>query len=264
MDSTVNVLKKLSADQITQVVADVQKDIDNEIVKTKQTLEQIDQNIYTCVANLKKLRKSIVISHYANMKNNKNGHKNIQRDTILKNLECEDEAKDLSVFVTNLSDISVKIENDTVSNVEQISKPISHNSLPFTNFIPPTGLIDLTYVIGNTVKISDSENEMKYKWTVYVRNAEEGIDNLMYVDKVTYFLHESYKPNHIVDVTQKPFSLTRHGWGEFVVRLRLYFKGNMNVQTDVYHELCLDKNITVGIPMVAREQTVNYKLLLHK
>jgi len=105
---------------------------------------------------------------------------------------------------------------------------------------------------------------MKYKWTVYVRNAEEGVDNLVYIDKVTYFLHESYEPNHIVDVIKKPFSLTRHGWGEFVIRLRLHFKGNMNVQTDVYHKLCLNKEITVGIPMVAKEQTVKYKLLLHK
>lgn len=264
MDSTENILKTLSNDEMAQVFANVQKDLDDDIIQTKQTLEKIDQNIYTCISNLRKLRKSIIISHYANMKNNIDGHKNRQRDAILKTLEYEDESKDLSVFMTNLSNISTQIKNEPTSNIEEISKLVSQHPLPSTSFIPTTGLLELSYVIGNTVKISDSDQEMKYKWTVYVRNVEEGIDNLIYIDKVTYFLHESYKPNHIIDVIQKPFSLTRHGWGEFVVRLRLYFKGNMKVQTDVYHKLCLDKDISVGIPMVAREQTVKYNLLLQK
>jgi len=264
MNSTGNILKTLSADQMVQVVTGVQKDLDDEIVKTKQTLEQIDQNIYTCIANLKKLRRRIIISHYANMKSNFDGHKNSQRDAILKTLDCEDETKDLSVFMTNLNNVSSKINNEPVSHIEYLGKHIQQNDLPSTSFVPTSGLIDLTYVIGNIVKINDPDQEMKYKWTVYVRNAEEGIDNLIYIDKVTYFLHKSYEPNHIVDVIQKPFSLTRQGWGEFVVRLRLYFKGNMNAYTDVYHNLCLDKDITVGIPMVAKEQTVKYKLLLHK
>lgn len=264
MDPIENVMKKISTDEMAQVIAGVQKSIDDDIIKTKQTLEQIDHNIYACIANLKKLRKSIVISHFNNMKNNSDGQKNAQRDAILKKLECEDEAKDLSVFMTNLNNVSTQIKNQPTSSVEQLSQPVSQNSSPSVNFIPPSKLINLTYIVGNTVKMSDSEHEMKYKWTIYVRNPEEGIDNLIYLDKVRYFLHESYEPNHIVDVVQKPFSLTRHGWGEFVVRLRFFFKGNMNVQTDVYHKLCFNKNITVGIPMVAKEQTVKYNLLLHK
>jgi len=263
MNSTEKIIKTMSADQMSQVVAGVQADLDNEIIKTKQTLDQIDQNIFTCINNLKKLRRSIIISHYAKMKNNTDGHKNSQRDALLKNLDCEDEIKDLSVFMTNLSNVST-VRTESTSNIEELNKTILQNALPPASFIPKTGLIDLTFVVGNIVKISDSENEMKYKWTVYVRNAEEGVDNLIYIDKVTYFLHESYEPNHIIDVIKKPFSLTRHGWGEFVIRLRLHFKGNMNVKTDVYHKLCLNKDITVGIPMVAKEQTVKYNLLLHK
>lgn len=264
MDSTENILTTINQDQMAKVVSGIQNDLDDELVKQKQKLEQINQNIYTCITNLKKLRRNIIIAHYANMKNNFDGHKNRQRDAILKNLEYENEAKDLSVFMTNLNSVSTQIKNKPLSNIDEISRPVLLNTLPLISFVPPTGLIELTYVIGNTVKVNDINHKMKYKWTVYVRNAEEGVDNLVYIDKVTYFLHESYEPNHIVDVIQKPFSLTRHGWGEFVVRLRLYYKGNMNAQTDVYHKLCLDKNITVNIPMVAKEQTVKYKLLLQK
>lgn len=263
MNTTENVIKSLNADQMSQLVANIQSDLDNEIVNTKRTLEQIDQHIFTSISNLKKLRRCIVISHYANLKNNTDGQKNCQRDAILKKLDSEDELKDLSVFIPNLSNVSIPIKNEPTRNFEEISKSISQNVLS-SKFIPATGLIELSYVIGNTVKISDTNQDMKYKWNVYLRNVEDGIDNLIYIEKVTFFLHDSYKPNHIINVTEKPFSLTRHGWGEFVVRLRLYFKGNMNVQTDVYHKLCLDKDITVGIPMVAKEQIVKYKLLLQK
>lgn len=265
MTSIKEALEKLNPDQVKKICNGLQDDMNIELNKSRQTLDEIDKNIYSCIIQLKKLRRCIVISHFGNMKNNASGQKNKQRDAILKSLECEDEAKDLSVFMKNLNNMpsTSKINSEPVSNVELISKSINILA-PSINFSPPTGLIDLAYVIGNTVKVSDSEDEMKYKWTVYVRNVEEGLDNLMYIDKVRYFLHESYEPNHIVDVVQKPFSLTRHGWGEFVIRLRLYFKGNMNVQTDVYHKLTLDKGLVSGIPMVAKEQTVQYKLLLHK
>lgn len=264
MDSLEKILKSLSDDQMSQVVAGVQNDLDEEIDNSKQILEQINQNINTCISNLKDLRRSIIISHFANMKNNTDDYKNYQRDAILQYLEDEDEAEDLSLFIANLSSTTTENNSEPMSCIEEISEPILENPLPSTSFIPNTGLIDLSYVIGNTVKINDSDHKMKYKWTVYVRNLDEENDNLIYLDKVTFFLHESYEPNHIIDIIKKPFSLTKHGWGEFVVRLRLYFKGNMNIQTDVYHKLCLDKNITVGIPMVAKEQIVQYKLLLQR
>lgn len=263
MDPTKKAVSMLSKDRMAKILASVKKDLDDELVRTNKRLEEIDQKIYTCITNLNRLRKSVVISHYSNIKTKNDAQQIRKRNAILKNLDSEDEARDLSVFMTNLA-VKSNQNDEPTSNVEEISKPILQNPLPSTSFVFPTGLIDLTFIIGNTVKISGSDQEMKYKWTVYVRNPEEGIDNLIYIDKVTYFLHESYEPNHIVDVIQKPFSLTRHGWGEFVVRLRLCFKGNMNVQTDVYHKLSLDKESSVGIPMVAREQTVRYKLLLHK
>ncbi|XP_025208973.1 YEATS domain-containing protein 2 [Melanaphis sacchari] len=263
MNSNEQTLRTITVAQTSQVVEDVKADLDNEITKTKKTLDQIDQNIFTCINDLKKLRRSVIISHFANMKNNIDGNKNSQRDALLKNLERENEIKDLGEFMAHLNNASTQVKSEPMSNIEELNKIVLQNTLLSESFIPKTGLIDLTFIIGNTVKISDSENEMKYKWTVYVRNAEEGVDNLIYIDKVTYFLHESYEPNHVVDVFKKPFSLTRHGWGEFVIRLRLFFKGNMKVQTDVYHKLCLDKEITAGIPMVAKEQTVKFNLLLH-
>nr|BAH72011.1 ACYPI003066 [Acyrthosiphon pisum] len=141
MNSTEKILKTLSADQISQVVAGVQADLNDEMVKTKRTLDQIDQNIFTCINNLKKLRRSIIISHYAKMKNNTDGNKNYQRDALLKNLDCEDEAKDLSVFMTHLSNASARVKTEPMSNIEQLSKTVSQNAMPSGSFIPKTGLI---------------------------------------------------------------------------------------------------------------------------
>ncbi|XP_050432105.1 YEATS domain-containing protein 2 [Adelges cooleyi] len=256
----------MSPEQMTQIKAGILKILKEELISYNRAREEVDQAIEESVGLLKKLRRNVVTSHFANMKNNENGQKNRVKDAILKQLEDEDEAKDLSVFLKSLDNMSSTSEtiNEPTIKVELLSKPSSSNPSPSVTFTPPIGRIHLAYVIGNTVKVSGSENEMKYKWTVYVRNLEEGIDNLIYIDKVRYFLHESYEPNHIIDVLEKPFSLTRHGWGEFVVRLRLYFKGNMNVQTDVYHKVHLNKGLAVDIPMVAKEQVVKYNLLLQK
>ncbi|XP_050541209.1 uncharacterized protein LOC126905514 isoform X2 [Daktulosphaira vitifoliae] len=184
MTSIRDALEKLNPDQVTKICNGLQDDLNLELNKSKQTLDEIDKNIYSCISQLKKLRRCIVISHFANMKNNENGQKNRQRDAILKNLECEDEAKDLSLFMKNLNNMpsTSKIISEPASNIEFISKSIN-NPVPSINFSPPNGLIDLAFVIGNTVKVSDSENAMKYKWTVYVRNIEESSDNLIYIEK---------------------------------------------------------------------------------
>ena len=57
-----------------------------------------------------------------------------------------------------------------------------------------------------------------------------------FIKKVRYFLHPSYKPN-IVDVTDPPFHLTRYGWGEFPIRVQLFFEDIVNKPIDIIHIL---------------------------
>uniref|UniRef100_A0A4W3I070 YEATS domain containing 2 n=1 Tax=Callorhinchus milii TaxID=7868 RepID=A0A4W3I070_CALMI len=80
--------------------------------------------------------------------------------------------------------------------------------------------IKKTIVVGNVSKYippdkREENDQSTHKWMVYVRGSrkEPTIDH--FVKKVWFFLHPSYKPNDLVEVSEPPFHLTRRGWGEF-------------------------------------------------
>uniref|UniRef100_A0A673YQI0 YEATS domain containing 2 n=1 Tax=Salmo trutta TaxID=8032 RepID=A0A673YQI0_SALTR len=93
--------------------------------------------------------------------------------------------------------------------------------------------IKKTIVVGNVSKYippdkREENDQSTHKWMVYVRGSrrEPSIDH--FVKKVWFFLHPSYKPNDLVEVSEPPFHLTRRGWGEFPVRIQIHFKDPRN------------------------------------
>ncbi|CAG9768909.1 unnamed protein product [Ceutorhynchus assimilis] len=105
-------------------------------------------------------------------------------------------------------------------------------------------------VVGNIsyYKKSLEQNNLTHKWMVYVKifkGLKDGIEvtNLT-VDKVVFFLHPSYKPHDVVDIGHPPFHLSRRGWGEFRLRVKIHFKSPMNKPVDVIHQLKLDNTFT--------------------
>uniref|UniRef100_A0A4W6E6I2 YEATS domain-containing protein 2 n=1 Tax=Lates calcarifer TaxID=8187 RepID=A0A4W6E6I2_LATCA len=101
-----------------------------------------------------------------------------------------------------------------------------------------------TIVVGNVSKYippdkREENDQSTHKWMVYVRGSrrEPSIDH--FVKKVWFFLHPSYKPNDLVEVSEPPFHLTRRGWGEFPVRIQIHFKDPRNKRIDIIHQLKL-------------------------
>uniref|UniRef100_A0A8D0CKI0 YEATS domain-containing protein 2 n=1 Tax=Scleropages formosus TaxID=113540 RepID=A0A8D0CKI0_SCLFO len=106
-----------------------------------------------------------------------------------------------------------------------------------------------TIVVGNVSKYippdkREENDQSTHKWMVYVRGSrkEPSIDH--FVKKVWFFLHPSYKPNDLVEVSEPPFHLTRRGWGEFPVRVQIHFKDPRNKRIDIIHHLKLDRTYT--------------------
>ncbi|KAL1509019.1 hypothetical protein ABEB36_003825 [Hypothenemus hampei] len=64
------------------------------------------------------------------------------------------------------------------------------------------------------------------------------------LSKVIFYLHPSYKPHDVVEISQPPYHLSRRGWGEFPLRLKICFKSPMNKPVDVIHQLKLDNTFT--------------------
>lgn len=117
-------------------------------------------------------------------------------------------------------------------------------------------------IIGNISKWippDTREDNSTHKWMVYIRNQDNdnGINQI--IRKVRYFLHESYKPHDIIDVTSSPFHLTRRGWGEFPIRVQLHFHHPLNKPVDIIHQLKLDMSCS-GVQMLGAETVVDLHL----
>ncbi|KAG0204907.1 YEATS domain-containing protein 2 [Mortierella sp. GBA30] len=121
-------------------------------------------------------------------------------------------------------------------------------------------------VIGNVSKYLPEDKrdlrlkEFPYKWMIYVDGTPTPEDITAYISKVEFHLHESYKPNHIVTVSEPPFHLSRYAWGETQIKVRLFFHDARNKPVEVYHRLAvhgrerhvdleLDRNTTF-VPIV--------------
>ena len=76
-------------------------------------------------------------------------------------------------------------------------------------------------IVGNLVKAS--EDGTGYRWKLYIRDEEEFL--LKTLRKAIFYLHSSYKPDDVVELTQYPFVLSRTGWGEFPLKIELDFHG---------------------------------------
>ncbi|KAF9197589.1 YEATS domain-containing protein 2, partial [Haplosporangium sp. Z 27] len=98
-------------------------------------------------------------------------------------------------------------------------------------------------VVGNVSKYLPEDKrdirlkEFPYKWMIYVDGTPKPEEITAYVSKVEFHLHESYKPNHIVTVSEPPFHLSRYAWGETQIKVRLFFHDSRNKPVEVYHRL---------------------------
>ncbi|OQR73729.1 YEATS domain-containing protein 2-like [Tropilaelaps mercedesae] len=122
------------------------------------------------------------------------------------------------------------------------------------------------FVIGNVSRYigdEDPEDIVTHIWVTYVRlHPSEQLKIQDIVSKVRFFLHPSYVPHDVVDVTC-PFQLKRKGWGEFSLRSQLHFVDPLNKPVDVIHALKLDKHKT-GLQTFGGETVFEVMLLVEK
>lgn len=115
-------------------------------------------------------------------------------------------------------------------------------------------------IIGNISKWIPPdwrEDASSHKWTIYVRSdKDESASINTFISKVRFFLHPSYRPNDVVEVTSYPFHLSRRGWGEFPVRVQLHFKNALDKPIDIIHHLKLDRTYT-GLQTLGSETLVD-------
>ena len=117
-------------------------------------------------------------------------------------------------------------------------------------------------VVGNTSKYIGNEAErdikpqsqnLTHKWLVYVQPKETKQPIDRFVKKVRFHLHHSYRPNDIVDVSTPPFQVSRRGWGEFPIRVQLFFQPEYHQKPiQLVHNIVLDQTLS-GIQTLGAE-----------
>lgn len=139
------------------------------------------------------------------------------------------------------SEININESYDMIRNRKQVKKRI---------------------IVGNISKFMPAENKddsTTHKWMMYVRAQKDCEDISTFVEKVVFYLHPSYKPNDIIELSESPFHLSRRGWGEFPLRVRIFFKCELNKPVDIIHNLKLDKTYS-GRQTLGNETVVDLSL----
>lgn len=136
----------------------------------------------------------------------------------------------------------VEIERTQGRNIAQLTSSRGRNQIKHT------------LVVGNTSKYLDEEptSSMTHKWMCYLKTKSSiPIEGL--VKKARFHLDPSYKPNDVIDVTSPPFHLTRRGFGEFTIKILIFFKDEVDLKpVQIFHRLALDKEFS-GRQMMGNE-----------
>ncbi|KAI9225878.1 MAG: yeats family-domain-containing protein, partial [Piptocephalis tieghemiana] len=102
--------------------------------------------------------------------------------------------------------------------------------------------------------------EVTHRWMVYLTGEKERREEPgTYIRKVRFHLHRDYKPHDVVDVDRPPFHLTRHGWGEFPIRVGIYYRDRLNKPINITHQLLLDQTHS-GTQKLGSERTIELNL----
>ncbi|KNC28091.1 hypothetical protein FF38_06259 [Lucilia cuprina] len=118
-------------------------------------------------------------------------------------------------------------------------------------------------VVGNTSKYIGNEVErdiksqaqnLTHKWLVYVQSKDSTKQPIEhFVKKIRFHLHHSYRPNDVVDIETPPFQVSRRGWGEFPIRVQLFFHPEFHQKpVQLVHNIILDQTLS-GIQTLGAE-----------
>ncbi|TPX70618.1 hypothetical protein SpCBS45565_g01574 [Spizellomyces sp. 'palustris'] len=175
----------------------------------------------------------------------------------------------------------VKLESDGISETAKPSENEEHEEKPNADAYIPSGhglypshlvvdagsrfYVKRQVVLGNVSRFIPTEKrepgmeKYEFKWMVYLHGPTTNEDITPFVRKVRFYLHPDYRPYDVVEITEPPFRLTRYGWGEFPVRLQVYFVDERNKPVDFIHILKLDTSKS-GRQVFGTERIIDLEL----
>ncbi|MES1909379.1 MAG: hypothetical protein MHM6MM_002126 [Cercozoa sp. M6MM] len=110
----------------------------------------------------------------------------------------------------------------------------------------PGLVVERPFIYGNVSHHLDvtrqqthkDKTPFRHKWTAYVRGTE-GEDLGYFIEKVVFHLHSTF-PNPVRVLTEAPFEVTEKGYGEFRVKIVVYFRCKEEKPVTLHHMLRLN------------------------
>lgn len=126
-----------------------------------------------------------------------------------------------------------------------VETPLIKNKSCITEWGPDSGgrqkgvTIIKPIVYGNIARALPEplENKHTHSWTCYLKPYKN--EEMTYIKKVSFKLHESYGTNAEKVLTTPPFQVQETGWGEFELIIRIYFVDPNERPVTIYHHLRL-------------------------
>lgn len=114
-------------------------------------------------------------------------------------------------------------------------------------------------VYGNISRLLSEplENKHTHRWTCYVRPYKN--EDMSYIKKISFKLHESYGPQAERVLTAPPYEVEETGWGEFELIIKIYFIDPNERPVTIYHHLRLfnhDVNNPNPVPQIVKDRNV--------
>lgn len=146
-----------------------------------------------------------------------------------------------------------------------VETPLIKNKTSITEWGPDSGgrqkgvTIIKPIVYGNISRALPEplDNKHTHQWTCYIKPYKN--EEMSYVKKVSFKLHESYGPQAEKVMTAPPFEVQETGWGEFELIIKIYFVDPNERPVTIYHHLRLfnhDPDNPTAVPQIVKNKNV--------
>ncbi|CAH0557463.1 unnamed protein product [Brassicogethes aeneus] len=274
--------EKVCEEDLCRIIKDK---FDNELAKRTKHIENIEENLFKAQKLLHLVRYALVTQYYnsKSLQADSDEFEDINPLNLDKQYRIHPAVKKLlgqnsTIQLLNRGKRKAKhiIENKSTttqaSTEESMTKKAKLDSLDPVLLPKVSSSVSSSrnrkkvtqrIILGNISKYMPSKelDNLTHKWMVYVRGPTESPDVSSFIQKVVFYLHPSYKPYDVVEVLESPFHLARRGWGEFPIRVQIFFKNDLNKPVDLVHNLKLDQKHT-GRQCLGNETLVD--LFLHE
>lgn len=145
-----------------------------------------------------------------------------------------------------------------------VETPIIKNKTSITEWGPDSGgrqkgvTIVKPIIYGNIARaLPEPRANHTHEWTVYLKPYKN--EDMTFIKKISFKLHESYGPNAEKTILTPPFEVKETGWGEFEIIIKIHFVDPNERPVTIYHHLKLfehDPNNPGAPPKIDKTKTV--------